>query len=354
MTEAQPDEEGRGPRFITPVFNPEIAADPSDPGVPDAPAFPWPAPEEADEDLRSLEVLVTPELAEMFLANMRYTRPKKPEKIRDYARMMIARRWKRNGQGIQFEWNAELGRWQMVNGQNRMRAVMQSGLDGVRMLLVFGVEEDSVLTMDTGQRRSLRDMLSVEGESAVSQRETTIIRRLWTWDQKDYLGSRSWRVSEQALYDYGQEHLHEIEPVASDQGYDTKQIRLLTPPAQFGITRIILRRLDAEFADEFLDQLLHPVHDTHPLMAPLRQRVSEVRQQIDVRSDANARIKDPEMARAMIFHVWNTRVNRPPARKLSTRIQMPDCVLHYPEPLKPRDGWREREALDLKTLSNGD
>lgn len=119
---------------------------------------------------------VTPENAENWLANRAPNRPTNVRRIRQYARDMKEGDWAQNGVPIIFSTKKQL-----LDGQNRLSAIIETG-KAVQLVIVRGVKESAMTTIDIGLGRKLKDFLQISGEMYGSSLAATI-RYLWRWEQ---------------------------------------------------------------------------------------------------------------------------------------------------------------------------
>jgi hypothetical protein len=101
--------------------------------------------------------LVTPELALAILEANSNNRPVSKQKIYEYASQIRKGSWRMNGQAIIIS-DAGILR----DGQHRLKAVVEAGVP-VEMLINSGVEDESYRTLDTGMKRTVGHVLSIEG-----------------------------------------------------------------------------------------------------------------------------------------------------------------------------------------------
>ena len=102
---------------------------------------------------------VTPEAAAEILMNNNRNRSLRGDYVLKLAAAMERGEWQVNGEPIQI---AEDGT--LLNGQHRLNAVVESGTT-VPMLVVRGLPIDAQMTMDSGLRRNLSDVLALHGET---------------------------------------------------------------------------------------------------------------------------------------------------------------------------------------------
>jgi hypothetical protein len=100
-------------------------------------------------------IYVTPEMAQIFLKyNTKNRKISNAVNLR-YAQAMHAGHWKFNGEPIVF---SDKGR--LLDGQNRLKAVVRSGVT-VPMMVIYGIEEETFRTMDQGSKRTTGQILQI-------------------------------------------------------------------------------------------------------------------------------------------------------------------------------------------------
>lgn len=99
----------------------------------------------------TLYTLVTPTMAEELLDHNTHNRPLRPGLVEKYARDMRAGRWERNAQPLTIDWEGAIH-----NGQHRLFAVIEAGTP-VELMLLTGLDPETVMTVDTGTSRSYGD-----------------------------------------------------------------------------------------------------------------------------------------------------------------------------------------------------
>lgn len=109
--------------------------------------------------MTTTEVLITPEIAKEWLDKQGLNRPKKQAWVDQYARAMKAGEWKLTHQGIAFAKNGEL-----KDGQHRLFAIIKADVP-VKMMVTYGVDNDCMEFIDSGNIRSLRDRMVLAGKS---------------------------------------------------------------------------------------------------------------------------------------------------------------------------------------------
>jgi hypothetical protein len=102
--------------------------------------------------------IITPDDAGNMLATSAGNRRMKAEKVRSYARDMLAGRWILNGETIITSSDGRL-----IDGHHRLRACVEAGRP-FQTLVVRGVDNRAATTVDMGASRTLADVLAFEGE----------------------------------------------------------------------------------------------------------------------------------------------------------------------------------------------
>lgn len=100
---------------------------------------------------------ITPVMAEFALGTMVPNRKAKRYHMQMLANAMKRDRWLPNNAGIGFNVNGQL-----FDGQNRLMAIISSGKT-VRMLVVYGLDEEALYTVDINCIRSAADMATLKG-----------------------------------------------------------------------------------------------------------------------------------------------------------------------------------------------
>lgn len=108
-------------------------------------------------------VNVTPDLAQRWLGVNSDNRHTRASHIEAYAADMAAGRWQVNAEAVKLagtKWQPE----KLLDGQNRLYAVLKSGQPFVRMVVAYHVDPNAQTTMDAGARRTGADTLRLKGE----------------------------------------------------------------------------------------------------------------------------------------------------------------------------------------------
>lgn len=117
---------------------------------------------------------VTPEMAERWLTGNTHNRRMKSSAVDKYASDMVAGCWDLNGESLKFN-----GDGRLLDGQNRLQAVIQSGAT-IRTLVVSGIDAGAQETVDVGVPRRLADVLTLRGEVSTVDLAAGLVR-LWQY-----------------------------------------------------------------------------------------------------------------------------------------------------------------------------
>ncbi len=115
-------------------------------------------------------VRVTPKMATEWLEANTHNRPVSDKKVRDYATAMREGKWMLNGETIIFDKNGVL-----ADGQHRLWACITSEV-AFETVVVGGVLSDAFASIDTGMKRSGKDVLHIDGMKKNPKAHATAIR----------------------------------------------------------------------------------------------------------------------------------------------------------------------------------
>lgn len=136
-----------------------------------------------DERLPGVEVffeLLTPELAEYYLTRLPRRQRKQSETTIDrYAGDMASEQWLFIGDALRFNEDCEL-----IDGQHRCRAVSESGVAQMTMVVV-GLDPEAIVVFDTGRPRTFTGHLQTEGVANASS-VATVTKRVFDWRRGNY------------------------------------------------------------------------------------------------------------------------------------------------------------------------
>ena len=102
-------------------------------------------------------VIVTPEMARMFLSKSRKNRPIRQPVVDKYADKMRRKMWRFTGDAIRFDWDGNL-----IDGQHRLHACVSANV-AFETLIVRGLDPEVMDVIDTGNKRAIGAILHIKG-----------------------------------------------------------------------------------------------------------------------------------------------------------------------------------------------
>lgn len=162
--------------------------------------------------IQSQVVMVTPQMAQKWLSAGGKNRTISASQVKRYASSMKAGKWVLNGEGILFDSSSKL-----IDGQHRLSAVVLSGLT-IPLLIIRGIDDPNAFgTIDTGKKRSVSDVVGMEGIKNASL-TSAIAKRLVAWDKCSNRSSFTLnsdafhRIADYEILDYIKINNHKIQP----------------------------------------------------------------------------------------------------------------------------------------------
>ena len=140
-------------------------------------------------------ITVTPELARKWLKMNEKNRRISKRRVSVYSRDILNGTWSLNGESIKFDTEGKL-----LDGQHRLEAVIEANT-AAEFLVVKGLRPETQTTMDTGRKRSLKDVLSMEGvvnPAVVS----AVAKKAILWDAGDRRFSGNTQPTHSELLDF--------------------------------------------------------------------------------------------------------------------------------------------------------
>jgi hypothetical protein len=218
--------------------------------------------------------LITPQRARQMLdTNSENNRNPRSTKITQYARDMQSGNWNSNtGETIKVDIKGYV-----IDGQNRLAAVMAAGVD-IYMDVVYDVPTEAMQVIDTGAVRTAGDALRISG--AVSRTvSSAVVRWAILWDARLYTGQGG--TFSPTITEIGQRYLAEMDrfDASARRGADCRRHGVGTGSVA-GMAHYLFSRLDSEMTHQFYDQLITGANlpKTHPVLA-LRNKMGLVRQE---------------------------------------------------------------------------
>lgn len=121
--------------------------------------------------------IITPSDAERYLELNHQNRNIRTQVVQRYARDMKDGKWQLTGEAIQFDVAGNL-----LNGQHRLVACVLAG-EPFQTVVARGLPAESMVSIDTGSRRNLSDILRLRGHVSVSALAGAVNASL-RWDRR--------------------------------------------------------------------------------------------------------------------------------------------------------------------------
>lgn len=199
-------------------------------------------------------------------------RPVRENTIRKYVESMKAGQWELNGETIKF-----LTQGVLLDGQHRLRAVVQSGVT-IQSYVVHNLPSKVFDTIDTGANRSIGDLLALQGEMD-TVRLGPALRLQYVHDElgsvRELNSQLARAVNNRDLLETLQRHPAIIHSLSFVSGVAGLKDYLTVPMATF--LHYQFAQIQQHHADSFLIKLARSTDlgDDHPILA-LRTRLKNL------------------------------------------------------------------------------
>lgn len=185
--------------------------------------------------------------------------------VQAYARAMKAGKWRRNGETIKFSRTGKL-----IDGQHRLLAVVLANVM-VEFEFRTGLDDDAVLTCDTGRKRSSVDVMGMQGLSKWAAGIASGATVLLMNNERKVIAERNTFTNEE-VFDFW--NTHGVSLHASVNAIAPHNTRHPLFPLKLAVTLhyLMKHRAPIEDVDEFFARLYrgHDLTETHPIFV-LRQ-----------------------------------------------------------------------------------
>ena len=250
----------------------------------------------ADVNLTMQVMEVTPDIARDWLETMAHNRRVSRVNLDNIVRAMEEDRWHTDGSPIKFNTKGQL-----IDGQHRLHAILQTGKPQT-FLVVWGVDDAAMTTLDTGKSRSRGDVLLIHDPTIVDINNVAAAATIMLRYTRGVRGNnlRNEYVSNDALvhfYDNNKEDIIE----ASREGRRLARAMGAGSQQAFGLCYWLFSMVDAEDASFFWDRLAdgQGLEMGDPIYA-LREFLRREALKADTRQSLRA-----DIAIAVIIKAWN-------------------------------------------------
>lgn len=194
---------------------------------------------------------VTPEIAREWLDTMVANRNVSATNLNAMMRAMEEGRWHTDGSPIKFNTKGHL-----IDGQHRLRSVINTG-KAQTFLVIWGVPDEAMTTLDTGKVRNRGDILKIHDPSLTDVNNIASIATIMLRWVRGFRGNnlRNEYISNDALVHFYDKNKDDIVAanrsayrVASAVGAGSRQ--------SFGLCYWLFSMIDAEDADFFWDRVV--------------------------------------------------------------------------------------------------
>lgn len=272
------------------------------------------------DSIKTEIITVTPRLAKQLLAMNTRNRNISSTNLAKIALQMQRNEWRLNGEAIKV---AKDGR--ILDGQHRLQAAVDTDTT-FQTLIVYGLEEDTQASMDTGKSRPLGTLLTLKGYKEGNRLAAIVVAiiRAEQWGINAALsgGANAWPVTNQQAFDR-----LEIEPSLTELPRISKPLaREGLPGKTAGLLYYKFSEINGEDADDFFDRL-HTganMETGHPVLT-LRNTLYALKQ--NARGERNQRYLG-----ALTIKAWNKYRNGEEVRQLKFRVGGANPE-RFPEPI---------------------
>ena len=217
-------------------------------------------------------VAVTPALASKWLAFNLSNRNVNDSHVSRLAKTMQKGDWMLNGQAIVFSTNGNL-----LDGQHRLHAIMEAKKT-IKMDVRFGVEENAMMTIDEGKKRTSGDVLQING-FINSKHLASAARKIMRYDegQKDLdSGFRILNPTNHEVYEWVIQNPSLQEVVSLAMRNTSMAADSPVPASLLATFMFICNRFDRELSKDFYYRLSTGVGlEIDSIVFKLRNRLNQ-------------------------------------------------------------------------------
>ena len=208
---------------------------------------------------------ITPAMAKEILAKNKSNRKLRDGVVKAYRTDMEAGHWAMTGEPIQISETDQL-----LNGQHRMTALAGcTFVEGIPMLVVRGLPDESQLLMDQGTSRTIADMLKLEGGAGI--KNVTVVAAIARWltlapvPNEEFENYLKRKCSAAAALETYRNHTDALSR-AAERGVHIRNVNPLPMSiSALGYCYFQFAHIDSEKADQyfyaFTDLAFHPEGD---------------------------------------------------------------------------------------------
>lgn len=273
---------------------------------------------------------VDTELAKRLLASQEIkNRNISARLVQKYARDMAHGKWQPNGETIKLDPDGRL-----IDGQHRLTAVIEAAsrnpaFTGITLDVVYGVTAEALPTLDTGRKRSLRDVVVMHGGTGVT---VPIVKRHLQWLHGNYVGGNVYWVPTEAEGFAHYQSMPELFETTGLRGQDARRAGRGAPTPN-GLAYHVLR---VNYGDDAAERFFGPyvsgagLREGSPILA-LHRRV------------ATTKLSTEEHV-ALIMRAWNHFQADKTVQTILLKYKLNNA--NFPQPVAPGSVLGEDEGSD--------
>jgi hypothetical protein len=288
-------------------------------------------------------ILLTPAVAADFAKRVPKRQRKKSKRLIDkYSTDVLAQRWPFIGDAIRFNSNDE-----MIDGQHRNDVVLETGVS-IPTLVVFGLDNDAIVPMDTGKGRRFEELLTMEEHIENAAQVGGLTRRVTHWMLGNYGQESVARVinpqwlnttpTNEQLWTVYRANKDELIECARHGTSYSRFFKKSAGPAVFAFTWMILGRINVDARESLFHELKNGSGTNPPTPA-----VNYLRSKLIEKYTRSSKPKPWEWQH-YFFQTWNRKMQGE-----STALRRPSFPA-YNTVAKPFDPHAEQRAPGWEPL----
>lgn len=253
---------------------------------------------------------ITPEIAVKMLEQNVSNRPIRQPRVNQYAESMKRGKWTLTGEGIKIGIPNEQGVCELIDGQHRLWACVESGC-AFDTWVMENVTEDAKTFIDSGLPRSMGDVIGLAGMDHQNLRASTA-RLVLGWREGVLQNSNRWQVA--VTRDKVLDYIRENYDAQADAIRTAATVRRNTTGSTTAIAAFIMeiRRANPSKAEEFIEAWI--TGENLDAESPIRA----LRQWTMMRTANNKRTENPLHILVMV-RAWNAFLVNGQMRKMIVR-----------------------------------
>jgi hypothetical protein len=237
-------------------------------------------------------VTITPELAENWLRFNTRNRTIDKNRVASYKQLIEDGMWKFNGEAIVFNTDGGLN-----NGQHRLGGCAASG-KSIESVVVWGATPDSIITIDRGRARTLRDNLTIMRDKK-NRDLASVLKSCVIWFERGQHNGRAMKGSGVFQHEEAIAYFDAHPEIMDFDLYKGETPRRIATPSVLWFAHYLCAQVDGTDADYFFDHIL----TGHQGSNPMDETIFRTRETLMSRREDLTKEKDVQLA--LILIGWN-------------------------------------------------